>query len=110
MMGVIILKSDNLKTIVNSAKKVLVFFGSVYCNTCKNMMKRDLLGELAKRYPDILFVYVDSENFEGEWNFEESMELLKKEPTHWTWFVKFEDGKYIDYRTTSILDEIKQLL
>ena len=38
------------------------------------------------------------------------MELLKKEPTHWPWFVKFEDGKYIDYRTTSILDEIKQLL
>ena len=70
MMGVIMLKSDNLKTIVNSAKKkCLCFFGSVYCNTCKNMMKRDLLGELAKRYPDILFVYVDSEKFRGGMEF-----------------------------------------
>ena len=92
MKHFIILKQDYLDLILKKSPKVITIFGSIYCSTCRELVK-DHLDGIAKRFSDYLFVYVDVEDQDGNLNFPHTMSLLKnKEPDYWPYWVFWNKG------------------
>jgi|TARA_B100001758_G_C18403862_1_gene610719 thiol-disulfide isomerase/thioredoxin len=103
------LKTDNLKTIVENEKKVIVMFGSRFCGWCRIILEK-YLNSLASQNSDSIFVYIEAEDQMGRWIYPKSMGLLPKEPDQWPWWACFKNGKCIDTITTSAMWELNQWL
>ena len=91
------LTKDNLKEVITNNKNVLVQFGAAWCGNC--MIVKPKVSELSKSYSDVLFIYVDAEEYA------ESRDLadIKFLPT----FASYQDGSLVGQIGGTNIDKIK---
>lgn len=94
------LKSDNLDSIINNNKKVVVQYSATWCGNCRIMKPK--FKKLASENNDVEFLFVDAEKFP------ESRKLanVSNLPT----FATFVDGKFLNQVQTNKFEVLKELV
>ena len=94
------LTEDNLSTVFQSSKNVMVQYGAAWCGNCK--ITKPKFKNLAEENPEIEFVYVDAEKFPESRKFADVSNL----PT----FASFTNGKLILQKQGNKIETIKDVL
>ena len=94
------LKSDNLDSIINNNKKVVVQYSAAWCGNCRIMKPK--FKKLASENNNVEFLFVDAEKFP------ESRKLanVSNLPT----FATFVDGKFLNQVQTNKFEVLKELV
>jgi thiol-disulfide isomerase/thioredoxin len=94
------LNEDNLQTLIEQNKNVMVQYAAGWCGNCRIMKPK--FKKLAAENPDILFVIADAEKYP------ESRKLATVDnlPT----FASFEDGAFKNQTQTNKFDVLKELV
>lgn len=94
------LSTDNLNTVLENSKKVLVQYGASWCGNCK--ITKPKFKHLSEENQDVEFVYVDAEKFPESRKFADVSNL----PT----FACFVDGKLMMQKQGNKVEIIKDVL
>lgn len=94
------LEKDNLNELISTNKKVVVQYGASWCGACR--LVKPQFSRLSESNEDILFLYVDAENYPA------SRELAKIEnlPT----FASFLDGKLVKQSVGTKIESIQGVI
>lgn len=91
---------DNLDTLLNQSKKVMVQYGASWCGNCK--ITKPKFKRMAEENPEIEFYYVDAEKYPNARQFANVSNL----PT----FAGFIDGKLIKEAQGNKVEAIQEVL
>jgi thiol-disulfide isomerase/thioredoxin len=94
------LSADNLNTVLENSKKVMVQYGASWCGNCK--ITKPKFKHLSEENQDVEFVYVDAEKFPESRKFADVSNL----PT----FACFVDGKLTMQKQGNKVETIKDVL
>jgi thiol-disulfide isomerase/thioredoxin len=94
------LSEDNLSTVLQSSKMVMVQYGATWCGNCK--ITKPKFKHLSEENENIEFVYVDAEKFPESRKFADVSNL----PT----FAGFVDGKLAMQKQGNKVEVIKDIL
>lgn len=94
------LENDDLKSVLEENKKVLVQYGASWCGICRVMKPK--ISKLSEEVDDVHFLYVDAEKFPSS----RELAQVNNLPT----YAGFVDGKLVKQGMGSKIEAVKEIV